>query len=205
MKKKSAESKVYWLVFADNFLEDHPSFISCQRWDDHGFDTRLMSTGNSIRAQWPTNFTLYVSGSEPVDYFICGAYYQAVSGDFKKVLSSLKVEGVEFLPIQVIQEETGTRFQGYSIMNVTRTLDALDWEHTNWGGKQIPYEDPYANLDIITPALKAGIVEGIPIFRLRVKERIRPSIYVSALLYKELEREEAKVGIEFYPIKVVDS
>ena len=194
---------VYRLIFDGNLFDDNPSLISEFRMEDCGFDGQLMSCGRFLCNEWPSEFAVFVRGTEPVDYFLCGAHYQVVSENFVKVICSLgDMSEVEFLPIKVFQEDKKEIPCKYSVMNVTNTLDALDWEQTCWINKKIPYNDPNAVLNIIKPAFKAEVVNGVNIFQISVKEKIRTGTYISALLKRNLERTGATLGLEFMPIKV---
>lgn len=193
---------VYRLIFNGNLFDDNPSLISELRLEDCGFNGQLMSCGHSLRNQWPSAFAVYVRGTEPVDYFLCGTYYEVVSENFAKVANSLGgTSGVEFLPIKVFQEDKKEIPYKYSVMNITQTLDALDWEHTLWVNKKIPYDDPTAVLNIIKPTFKAESIHGVNIFQISVNGKIRTGTYVSVLLKQNLERAGATLGLEFMPIK----
>ena len=203
MSKKP--SQFYTLIFAGNFLEDHPEIISYEGEDDHGFDDSLINKGFSLINSWPQNFTIHLRGQQPIDYFIGGIRYLFLSSSAADAINSLAKSKIELLPVNAILND---RFIGagfYYVLNVLESFEALNWEATVWVSRDIPFGDPSAYFKIIKPAFNRQPIEGEHIFLLNVNDRVLPGIYISKYLKELLEKRKCSVGMEFMPIKTIDT
>ncbi|HXF86679.1 MAG TPA: DUF1629 domain-containing protein [Anaerolineales bacterium] len=195
---------IYKLLHDAELFEKKPLLITTTRREGKGFDNNLLNKGISVKDIWPSSFTVFVSGTQPVDYLSCGLNLEALSLPAKQVIEATVGPGsVEFLPVSIVNEDAQEPIRQYWILNVLSHIDALDWEHTMWIPDEIPYNKPDAHLDFIKPAFKLQAVESQHMFLLRVRERINAAIYISAALRKNLERAHAVLGMDFMPIKVV--
>lgn len=194
--------KIYHLVWEGSLFDKNPSFISESETNTGGFNGLLINNGHRIMKEWPGSFTVYVHGSEPVDYFLCGAYYSVVSDKVRNIIQKLSDKDGEFLPIKVLSNSTKQEIGKYWVLNIINNIDGLDWEHTTWTTREIPYSNIDAYLNIIKPAIKAEYVQNENLFLLNVLGKIRPGIYLSGKLKVELERAKCVLGIKFAPVKV---
>ena len=195
-------SFIFELLLDATLLERSLSLITMTNRDDKNFNSKVLKTGVSVINEWPREFTIFVTGTQPVDYLLCGPLYNVVSQSAKGVIESIVGPGIEFLPVKVVEKITGEYFGEYWILNVLNHLDALDWEHTLWITREIPYGVEDAYLNIIKPAFKLKAVENQHMFHLQVGEHIESGIYISALLRENLKLKHATVGMDFMPIKV---
>jgi hypothetical protein len=90
----------------------------------------------------------------------------------------------------------------YWVMNVIKSVDALDWEQTTWATREIPYSDVRAYLSVIKPAIKFELAKNANIFHLTVQGKNMSGIYLSAQLKNSLENANSTLGMKFTPVKV---
>lgn len=194
---------IYKLIHDAELFEKKTSLITATIRDDKSIDTDVLNRGISMKAQWTSGVIVYVSGTQPVDYLLCGPRHHAVSQAAKEVIESLVGADIEFLPVNMVNKNSKEPSGQYWILNVIQNIDALDWEYTRWISDDIPYNKPGAYLSIIKPAFKLKKIENRHIFLLRVGRHIKSGIYISAVLRKKLEARKAVLGMDFMPIKVL--
>lgn len=193
---------IYKIIINATLFDKKPSLITMVDRDEKNFNTDFLNRGASVKDKWPSDFTVFVSGIQPVDYLLCGLGYDGVSDSARKVIESTVKSGVEFLPVNLVEKKTNTFLGQYWILNIINNIDALDWEHTKWITPEIPYNAKDAYLDIIKPAFKLQAVEHEHMFLLRVRDYVKSGIYISASLMKNFKSKHATVGMDFMPIKV---
>ena len=202
---KVIEPQFYKLIFDGNFLDDHPEIIAYEQRNDHGFNDLLMGKGNSLINTWPQDFTLYLRGDKPIDYFLCGTRYAVLSKSAAEIIDSFAKDNVELLSTNTILNDKPIGTGSYYILNVLKSCEALNWEATMWTTHEIPYNDPSAHLVIIKPAFNSELLQDESIFTLRVNKKINSGVYISKLLKESLEERKCTVGLEFWPIKTIVS
>lgn len=205
MKNKRNKSSVYRLLLNSYFNDDNPSSINDREFDDRGFDTNLLLSGNQVKNNWPRNFIVYVEGVKPVDYMLINGPLQIISDRVKEIIQLVDENiCVEFLPVIMANWKTKDILDiKYWTINILEKLDILDWENTYWTTNEIPYDDPNALSKIIKPALKGDKVKNKHIFSILVNNKTNWHIFVSDVLKDQLEKKHATLGMEFTPIKVV--
>lgn len=194
----TVKSLVYHLYMGET---KNPALINYLRKDEKGFKESTLHKGKSVKAQWPKDFTVFVSGTQPLDYFMCGPEYYLVSQPAKEIINAFAQANVEFLPAQVVSQDTEASLGQYWVMNILKSIDALNWEQTMWGTSEIPYNDEWASF--IKPALNLVAIKNQHIFLLRIGKNVRTGIYISETLRYNLKRNKAALGMGFIPIKVV--
>ena len=102
----SKKALIYKLLLDDALFEKTPSLITMTSRDDKNFDGNLLNKGVSVKAKWPSGSTVFVSGTQPVDYLLCGPRHDAVSHSARRVIETTVGYGVEFLPVSVVNENT---------------------------------------------------------------------------------------------------
>ena len=191
----------YKVMFNGNYLEEHPSIISYESLDDQGFNHFLFNKGNSIKDLWPSDFTIYLRGHQPIDYFICGMGYTIMSNSAAEIIYSVAKDSVELLPVKAVLNDNFIGTDSYYILNVLKSFEALNWQATVWTSHDIPYDDPSAHFKIIKPAFNSQLIQEESIFLLTVNKKILHGIFISKYLKELLEDNEFTVGMEFRPIK----
>jgi hypothetical protein len=193
----------YKLLLNEAMFEKNPSLITMVKRDDKNFNGEFINMGVSIKPIWPSSVTVFVSGTDPVDYFLFGPRHHAVSQRAREVIGNAVGTSVEFLPLNVVNKDSEDSIGQYWAINILNNIDALDWDHTVWNSDEIPLKKKDAHLDIIKPAFKAHLIEGQHMFLLRVRKFIKSGIYISATLKKQLKSKGTVAGMDFMPIKVV--
>jgi hypothetical protein len=194
----SGKSLIYHLYMGET---KNPALINYVRRDDKGFKDSTLHRGKPVMAKWPDSFNVFVSGTQPLDYFMCGPEYYVVSQFAMEIIKSYAESSVEFLPVKIVSSDIKDPLGQYWIMNTLNNIDALNWEQTMWGTSEVPYGDEWASF--IKPALNLAKIKNQHIFLLRVGKHIRSGIYVSEALRYNLKRNKAALGMDFMPIKVV--
>lgn len=202
MSKAKKTIKIYHLVWAGSLFDEEPSLISENKTEEHGVNGRVINRGNRIDMEWPKDFTIYVKGTRPVDYFLCGGFYGVVSDPVRKVVQAISNQDVEFLPVRVVSSVTNQEFGQFWVLNVITKKDALNWEQTTWTTNQIPYGDPQARLMLVKPVLEFELIKDANIFLVDIQGKTVSGIYLSALLKEAMERANCTLGMKFSPIKV---
>lgn len=192
------KSLVYHLYMGET---KNANLINYAKKDEKGFKESTLHKGKSVKAKWPDGFTVLVSGTQPLNFFMCGPRYYVVSKSTMETIKFLSESSVEFLPAKIVSQDTETLVGQYWIMNILSNIDALNWEQTMWSTSTIPYGDEWASF--IKPAFNFDVVKDQHLFLLRVGNNIRTGIYVSEALRYSLKRNKATLGMDFIPIKVV--
>lgn len=198
MKDKDQPRTYYYEVGVD---ESDPLAIICVEKDDQGVDVYQFNKGKWIE-DWPEDVTFYVEGSHPEDYLVGGLQWKIVSERVRQVVKEwCDADEVQFLPVKVLHKETMEEIRLYWALNVVKVIEALDWERTRWLHPEKKEEDEHPILDIVKPALRWEFLEGVDLFRLKVKDDIG-SLFISPRLEQYLERAGATRGIKFFPVPV---
>jgi hypothetical protein len=103
------------------------------------------------------------------------------SEQVRQAFEQCSVEGVQFLPVRVVNSETREEIGPYWVSNVLRLVEALDWDQTRWFHPESIHEDEHPVLDIIKEALRAEPLMGIEVFRLKIKGDTG-QVYISSCL-----------------------
>lgn len=194
---------IYKLMVDASLFDKKPSLISMVNRDEKNFNTDDLNRGISVKDKWPSDFTVLVEGTQPVDFLLCGLGFDGFSKSAREIIESTVKSGIEFLPVNIVEKKSD-RFIGlYWILNVINNIDALNWEHTTWSTREIPYNAQNAHFKIIKPAFNLQSVKDQHMFLLRVRNYVDSGTYISASLMKNLKLHHAVVGMDFQPIKVV--
>lgn len=167
----------------------------------NGFNEYRFHEGKPIE-DWTDGVTFVVRGHVEEDYIFLTFHWRIVHERVRRVLQECQVKGVQFLPIRVIQQDSGKELGPYWAMNVFQEVDALDWDRTVWPlSKGNPREHPHPEIGIIRPVLCREPLNGLDIFRLNIKGKGDTSVYISARVKECLERARATSGFKFRPVE----
>jgi hypothetical protein len=184
-------AKIYHLVWRGSLFNEKSSLISEYRIDEQGFNGRLVNRGKQLAEVWPDNFTISVQGDQPVDYFLCGGFYDVVSDPVCRVIQDVSNDEVEFLPIRVVQHSTHREIGKYWILNVIKSLNGLNEKQSTWSMRGT----------LIKPAIRIDLVKNSNIFHLEIRGKIVSGIYLTDRLKVALETDKCILGMEFASVK----
>lgn len=181
------------------FDDTDPLAVVLDEEDLQGIDRWLLYEGKFIET-WPKGITFYAEGEHLEDYLAGVPGWIIISDRARQALERCQVQGVQFLPVQVIHKEQRFEIGPYWVLNVTQAVEALDWEHTRWAYPETKYEDEYPILNIIKEALQWNMIKDLDVFLLKVKHKCKISIYISERVKSCLENAGATSGFKFIPV-----
>lgn len=165
----------------------------CRKADLKGVSEYFIYRPEPIK-KWPEGVTFYTEGDPLEDYlFPTMVNWILVSERVKQALEELGVKGVQFLPIQVVRQETGEEVPGYYVLHVWKHIPALDEEHSVF---LEPRDEKYPQLSILKVALRREAIGDADIFRLKEKH---VSVYASRRVKERLE-EIGATGFKWIPV-----
>lgn len=207
MTKKVRTGFDYYKVFLGGHLKSMLGGIIWTGEEDmKGFNEYRFYDGKLIE-DWPAGITFFVEAYlqknvVEEDYIFLVFHWHIVSERVRRVFEECRIKGVQFLPVRIIQKDTGKELGPYWAMNVYRETDALDWDRTVWvSAVTNPREDPYPSVGIIRVVLRREPVAGLDIFRLNIKGRGDTTVYISRRVKECLEKASATSGFEFHPVE----
>lgn len=174
--------------FRLSFSDVQPEPVVCDTYDLKAVDRYFHIRGEPV-VKWPYGITLYYVSGHPEDYIVNALGWPVMSDRVREAVLRLGESHVQFLPIEIVQEGTGTRLTGYSVLNTMAIPPALDWDHALYR------EDPESPTHpvVIKPALVRRLVSEFHVFRIQEQ---RSLLFVSQVLKENLERIEA-TGMRF--------
>lgn len=143
----------------------------------------------------PLQIEFYAEGSNPPDVLVSMSVL-LISNRLKNLFEQLMIEGVQFIPAQVIHK-SGIGVPGYYILNILTVLPAWDKENTVWVNKDEKGMKQNPELNVWQIALKKEVIGKKHIFCL---EKPKFEVYISEYLKKEIEKHKFDVGVGFYPV-----
>lgn len=166
--------------FKLSFSDARPEPLVCDVYDIKTVDRYFHVQGEPV-SDWPVGVTLYYMFGRPEDYIVNALGWPIVSERVQGVILQLGGAHVQFLPIEIVQKESGIRLPGYSVLNTLAILPALDRDHAVC--REVP-ETP-AQPIVIKPALVETRVSAFHVFRIQEQ---RSLLFVSEALKGKLER-----------------
>ena len=129
------------------------------------------------------------------DYLSNVYSWLVVSDKFKRVTNDLISDHVQYLPLKIIERNTGVEIDTYSVLNILSIVDALDLEHSVYDIFELDNEKI---ISIQKYALQKNKILDQHIFRLENQEI---GIFVSEAL-KEVIESEHLLGFSFLEVYV---
>jgi hypothetical protein len=196
MKSSRQPSNYFYEVWFD---DSNPLAMMSRDEDLKGVDRWIVYSGVRVE-HWPANVTFYVEGKLPEDYLFSALHGWVLVSDRARseIEKCVDTTNVQFLPVCVVRKESSEEIGRYWLLHTLSLVDALDWERTTWFHPERKYEGEYPALDIVQVALNAEALEGIDIFRLRVKGVVK-GLYFSERIKQCLERAGTTTGFRFLP------
>ncbi len=189
----------FFEIFIGGPLQPHPDGLILVRDETKGFNEHRFNAGRIIE-DWPEGITFYMKGTHYEDYLVVGFQWRVVSEGVRQVFEQVEVKGIQLLPVHIVIDGSGKEISPYWAMNVYQEVDALHWEYTYWleSGRD-HYKDKYPMLDVWQVGLKYEPVRKLDIFRLNVKGKGDPKVYISSRIKKVLEDTTVTNGFKFTP------
>lgn len=190
--------KYYELMFHRDGTEDIICTSKENIEEEYGVGRSDLDKGNYL-TDWHEDFMFYYDeeeGNVLIDLLNNNLDWFLISSGFKKVIEKLEIKEVQFLPVCIQEMHTKKEISGFSVLNITGIIDALDQENTifdDFGGGELSFKS------VLKPVLKEEKLKGIHLFRVKGDEY---SIYISKTLKDALQKNKI-TGCVFKEIKVV--
>lgn len=172
--------------------------IVCHYQDDLGLQQNIFNVGK-VYEGWDGKFEFYYDKTEGyvlTDYIANDKGWFVVSDKLQKILKTMNTE-IQFLPVRIVEKNSNEVLEKYSIANITRVVDALCLEKSDYFETEIP------GIGIIYTVSKYSIYSektcDSDIFKLSNNNEI--PIFVSER-FKKIMEEENITGICLREIKV---
>lgn len=175
------------------FDESDPLAATCNEAELKSISEYFIYSPKPVE-DWPEKITFHSKGEHFQDYlFTTVVDWILVSERVKQILEKLGIDGVQFLPIRVVREETSEEILDYYVLHVWKQISALDENHTIY---REPKNERYPQLNIIKVALRREAIKDTEVFRLRERN---VSVYVSRRVKERMEHERM-TGFKWIPI-----
>jgi len=175
------------------FDDSDPLAMICRKADLGAVSEHFVYQPRPVK-EWPARITFYAEGQHAEDYlFPTMVNWILVSERVKQMLDQLPLDGVQFLPVNVVTVADGAEMLGYHVLHVWKQISALDKERTIFSTSR--HED-YPQLDIVRAVLRRAAIGGANMFRLRERNT---SVYVSQLV-KECFEDKGLTGFRWFPV-----
>ena len=177
-----------------------PNPSICIDEETHSFNRFLLrGKGYISEDEWPKGVTFYMSQGSLPDFILGGLTYLPMSDSLRLAVESCHVEGVQFLPVDVVHPATERRLQ-YWIMNVVNTVEGLNWEETKWVQPDKVHTHEHPVLNVLTPVLDIDKVDGLDIFHLTVKDELSTTVYISEWVRESIGNSNTALGLKLKPV-----
>lgn len=153
-------------------------------------------TKGNIVENWDDKIAFYYTeaeGNSDTDYICNDLGWFIVSDKFKNAMEAMKIVGIQYLPLNLINKDNDKRLGDYYVANICNLIEAINMEkseHIELGqGKYI----------FVSYAINEEKIRGLDIYRL--KESNIP-IFLSEKL-KKIIKDYKLTGFSYTKIKVV--
>lgn len=176
---------------------DNDVVVHCE--DTHGFEQYELKEGNFLE-NWNDNITFYFNlqdGNRFTDYLANNLGWFIVSKKFRNLINRIG-EGVQFLPVNVIDFESKSRIEDdeYFVANVLDVVDALNLENSDYSVLDLDDEKIYS---VRKYAVSEDKINNISLFKLKGDEI---PLFVSET-FKQLVEESNITGCDFLEIRTI--
>lgn len=185
----------YFKLILDT-TNDNDVVVNCE--NTLGFEQYELKEGNFLK-YWNDNITFYFNphdGNRFTDYLANNLGWFIVSKKFKSLINKIE-EGVQFLPVNVVDIESKTRLDDeYFVANVLEVVDALNLENSDYSVMDLDGEKIYS---VRKYAVTKEKINNKAIFKLKGDEI---PLFVSET-FKNLVGENDITGCGFLEIKTI--
>lgn len=134
-------------------------------------------------------------GNVLTDYLANIYRWFVVSDKFKEVASDLMKDHIQYLPLKILERNTGTEIDTYSVVNILTPVDALDLDKSVYDVFEL---DDEKIISVQKYALRKSKILNRHIFRLETQE---VAIFVSEILKNAIENNNL-LGFSFLEVSV---
>lgn len=130
--------------------------------EEYGFTMFDLTDGKVINC-WPDPFYFYFDqerGGKKRDWLINDVGWMLVSPRIKKSIEQFSQEGEQYFPVIIKEIHTGEEIKDYTVINITKVVDALDYEKTVF--------DKLGT--VLKPVFQKTKLKGSNLFRVKDKE-----------------------------------
>jgi hypothetical protein len=160
-----------------------------------GTDMYDVTRGNYID-NWDERVTFNFTtdnGYEITDY-ICNDFgWPIVSNKFKMALESVGISGIQYLPLIIVNKDTGITLERYYVANIYNLVEAVDMKKSEY------FELIPGKYCFVSFAVKEDKIKNFDIFRLKEND---VNIFVSEKFQKVIKSNKL-TGFDFTKITVV--
>lgn len=188
----------YFKVLKGNDEVDNQDDIVCRATFPQGPVHYDLLLGRPV-GKWDESLTFHFDpkeGDKPTDFLGNNLGWILVSDQVKSVWNRLGVTGVAYLPVNIVNRDTGDRLEGYSVANLFDVADALNLNHSDHTFFEL---DDEKILNVKKFALTEQAIGGRHIFKLKGYE-------IPWFVSEEVKRlidSENLTGCGFLEVKVV--
>lgn len=136
-------------------------------------------------------------GERVTDYLASDIDWLIFSRKTIQILSDLKVSNIQQLPVRIRNQKNGQELEGYSVVNICTSIDAIDLDSSKYDEFEIDENRKHIAVEFY--AVKGEKLNGIDIFRLKGFET---PVFMSETLKNAIEMNRLS-GFDFQEIKVV--
>lgn len=188
---------IFFKIILDT-TDDIDVVVNCE--NTLGFEQYELKEGNFLK-NWNENITFYFNlhdGNRFTDYLANNLGWFIVSKKFKNLINKIEDEGVQFLPVNVVDIESKTRLEDdeYFVANVLEVVDALNLENSDYSLMDLDGEKIYS---VRKYAVTKEKINDKNIFKLKGDEI---PLFVSET-FKQLVEESDITGCKFLEIKTI--
>ena len=186
--------KYFKLVLEDSNETD----VVCHWEDTHGLEQYELNEGLLIE-NWNDNINFYfnpMEGDRFTDYLANNLGWFIVSKKLKDTMSKLGVEGVQYLPVNIVDVERNSSINEYYVANVLEVADALNLENSDYSVMDFEGEKIYT---IRKYAVTKDKINNSDMFKLKGDEI---PLFVSETFRQSVE-ESNITGCEFLEIRTI--
>lgn len=157
-----------------------------------GFFRHILTTGKTIK-DWPNVEFYYSSKASNLEneYLLNATSWPIIHKKVKKGFNKQGINGIQYLPIKLIDVVTDIVNEDYLVMNVLNIIEAIDLEKSEYSHNE--KFDLYTFLPPTT-YLDKQICQNHDIFR---ASKSKQGIYVSQKI-KDIIEKNQWIGFEFY-------
>lgn len=182
------------LIFDFNGVEDQKGLVA-RHGEMYGVDQYDLEKGKLID-NWNKEFIFFYKPDEGTiftDYLGNNLGWLIISSKFKSMLEKLGNDGIQLLPIILINQKDNTKSHDYFVVNFSKLYEGIfDYESSMYVGPK-PAPEKIAFKPARFYALREAKMEGLNLFK--VKECPLP-IFISEALQKEIKKQKL-TGFDF--------
>jgi len=169
----------------------------------YGFEQYHFNTAKKVE-EWNTDFSFFYNsndGKPLTDYLRNDLGCLVVSSRIKSLWDILSTT-IQYLPVKVINEATGSINREYYIANVLLEIDALCLDQSKYYSTEIERNGKKETIVVVSKYVLFGTrVANNDIFKLTKGQQI--PVFVSEKFVKEMKSANMDIGMDFLEVRIV--